>query len=54
MLSILIALIIVGALLYLLQYVPIDATIKTIIRVIAIVVLLVWLLKEFWPTTGLG
>lgn len=54
MLSILIALIIVGALLYLLQYVPIDATIKTIIRVIAIVVLLIWLLKEFWPATGLG
>lgn len=54
MLDLIIALIIVGALLYLLQFVPIDATIKRIIQVIAIVALVVWLLREFWPATGLG
>lgn len=54
MLHLLIALIIIGALLYLLQLLPIDATFKIAIRVIAIVVVAIWLLKEFWPATGLG
>lgn len=53
-LSLIIALIIVGALLYLLQLLPIDATVKRIIQVIAIVILVVWLLRELWPATGLG
>lgn len=54
MLELIIALIIIGALLYLLQLLPIDATVKTIIQVIAIVVLVIWLLREFWPLTGLN
>lgn len=54
MLNILVALIIIGALLYLLRLLPIDATVKRIIQVIAIVILVVWLLRELWPATGLG
>jgi len=54
MLNIIVALLIIGALLYLLQYLPIDGTIKRIIQVIAIVVLAIWLLKELWPMTGLN
>ena len=47
--SILIALILIGALLYVLNMLPIDATVKTIIRVVAIVALVIWLLKAFAP-----
>lgn len=46
MISLLIALIIIGALLYLLQLVPIDATIRTIIYVVVIVGVCIWLLKH--------
>ena len=54
LLSIIIALIIVGAVLYLLPRLPLDATIKSIIQVIVIVVLVIWLLRVFWPMSGLG
>ena len=54
MLSLIIALIIVGALLYLLNLIPIDPTIKSVIYVIVIVVLAIYLLREFWPLTGLN
>ncbi len=45
MISILIALIIVGAILYILQMVPIDPTIKRIGYVIIVVLLCIWLLQ---------
>jgi len=54
MLSILIAAIIIGALLYLLQLIPIDATVKKVIQVVAIVLLAIWLLKALWPMIGAG
>lgn len=54
MLQFLIALIIVGAALYLLQLAPIDGTIKKIIQVIVIVVLLIWALRFLVPMAGLG
>jgi hypothetical protein len=54
MIDLIIALLVVGALLYILQYLPIDSTIKRIIQVVAIVVLAIWLLRQFWPMTGLG
>jgi hypothetical protein len=54
MLELLIALIVIGALLYVLQLLPIAATVKKLIQVIAIVILVIWLLREFWPHTGLG
>jgi hypothetical protein len=53
-LELLIALIIIGALLYALQLLHIDATIKRLIQIIAIVIIVIWLLREFWPHTGLG
>jgi hypothetical protein len=42
--SLVIALIIVGVCLYLIELLPMDATIKTIIRVIIILVVILWLL----------
>jgi len=54
MLSILIAAIIIGALLYLLQLVPIDATVKKVIQAVVIVLLAIWLLKALWPMIGVG
>ena len=44
LIPVLVALIIVGALLYLMEILPIDATIKTVIRVIVIVAVCIWLL----------
>ena len=54
LLQLIVALIVVGALLYLLQLVPIDATVKKVIQVIVIVFLVIWALKVFWPMAGLG
>ena len=53
MIELLIALIIVGAVLYLLQLVPIDGTIKTIIQVIVIVAVLIYVLRHL-GALGLG
>lgn len=53
MIELLIALIIVGAILYLIQLVPIDATIKRIIQVIVIVAIIIWLLRNM-GTLGFG
>ena len=49
LLSILITLIVFGAVLYLVTLLPIDAMIKRVIQVVAIVVLIIWLLQAFWP-----
>jgi len=51
LIPLLIVLVIVGAVLYLLQLVPIDATVKTIIYVIVIVAVLIWLLRSL-PSLG--
>lgn len=53
LLQLLILLIVVGALLYILNMLPIDATVKRIIQVIAIVILAVYLLKLLLPGAGL-
>jgi len=42
LLPLLIALVIFGAILYLLQLVPMDATVKQIVRVIAIVLIVIY------------
>ena len=42
-----IALVILGAILYILSLLPIDGTVKRIINVIVVVVLVVWLLMWF-------
>lgn len=52
--SLLILLIIVGAVLYLVSLLPIDATIKTIIYVVAIVVVAIYLLRALAPAAGLS
>lgn len=47
-LTVLLVLVVVGVVLYLLErFVPMDATIKWIIRAVIIIVLIVWLLKIF-------
>jgi predicted membrane protein len=50
----LIALVIIGAGLYLLNLAPIDGTIKRIIQVVVIVVLIVMAIKLLLPMAGLG
>ncbi len=50
--SLLIALIVFGAIIYIVGLLPIDATVVRIIHVIAIVALAVWLLKTFVPALG--
>lgn len=46
MISLLITLIVIGAVLYLITLLPIDGTIKQIIYVVAIVFVLIWLLRN--------
>ena len=45
--TLIVVLIVVGALLYILQLAPFDATIKRIIQVIVIVAVLIYLLRNF-------
>lgn len=49
MLNIIILLILVGAALYIVQIIPIDATLKTIIRVIIIVATAIYALRLLAP-----
>ena len=53
MIELLVALVILGAALYLLQLVPLDGTIKTIIRVVVIVGVVVYVLRHL-SVLGLG
>lgn len=53
MLSILIALVIVGAVLYIISLIPIDSRIKQIIYVLVVVVLAIWALKILVPMSGI-
>lgn len=46
MISLLIMLIVIGLVLYLIQMLPLDAVIKQVIYVIAIVMVIVWLLSN--------
>lgn len=52
--SFLILCVIVGAGLYLLQLIPMDAAIRSIVRVVAIVLLAVMAIKMLMPVAGLG
>ena len=47
LISIIVTLVVVGLLLYLIDLIPMDGTIKQIIRVIVIIVVVVWLLQSF-------
>ncbi len=54
LISILVFLIIVGAVLYCVSLLPIDATMKRIIHVIAVVVVLLYLLQSLGLISGTG
>jgi hypothetical protein len=47
-----IALLLFGGALAIVQYAPIDATVKKIIQVVAIVALVIWVLRQF-PTIAI-
>jgi hypothetical protein len=51
--QLLIVLIVFGAVIYIAGLLPIDGTVKTIIKVIAIVALVIWLLRTFAPALTL-
>lgn len=54
MIQILIALILLGLLLYIVNLLPIDATIKKVINAVAIVLVVIWILGMFFPAIGWG
>ena len=47
MLELLVALILIGAVLYIVSILPIDGTIKTIVKVICVVFIAIWLIYFF-------
>ena len=47
LISIIVYLVVVGLVLYLIELIPMDRTIKQIIRVIVIIAVVVWLLQAF-------
>ncbi len=47
--SLLIALIIFGVILALANTIPMDATVKKVINIVAIAALCIWLIREFLP-----
>jgi hypothetical protein len=54
LISIIVALVIVGLLLYLVGLIPMDGTIKQIIRVLVIIAVIVWLLQAFGFMGSMG
>lgn len=54
MVQLLIIAIIVGAVVYVVRLLPIDATFKTIVTVIAVVVFAIYAIKLLVPMAGLG
>lgn len=54
MIELLIALIVIGAVLYVVSILPIDGTIKTIIQVIAVVLIAIWALRHLLPLAGIS
>ncbi len=47
LISIIVALVVVGLVLYLIGMIPMDGTIKQIIRVVVLIAVVVWLLQTF-------
>jgi hypothetical protein len=54
LISIIVSLIVIGLLLYLIDLIPMDGTIKQIIRIIVIIAVIVWLLQSFGLLGSLG
>lgn len=49
LIPLLVALLIIGAVLYIVSIMPIDATVKRIIQVVAIVAVCIWVLEQLTP-----
>ena len=47
LISIIVTLVVIGLVLYLIDLIPMDATIKRIIRLIIIIAVVIWLLESF-------
>ena len=54
LISIIVALVVVGLVLYLIGLIPMDGTIKQIIKVIVIIAVIVWLLQTFGFLGSIG
>jgi hypothetical protein len=54
LISVIVTLIVVGLLLYLIGLIPMDGTIKQIIRVVVIIAVIIWLLQTFGLLGSLG
>jgi hypothetical protein len=54
LISIIVTLIVVGLLLYLIGLIPMDGTIKQIIRVVVIIAVILWLLQSFGVLGPIG
>jgi len=53
--TVLVVIIIVGVLLWLVNTkIPMDATVKTILNIVVVLLLVIWLLKVFGLLSGLG
>ena len=54
LISIIVSLIVIGLLLYLIDRIPMDGTIKQIIQIVVIIAVIVWLLQSFGLLGSLG
>jgi hypothetical protein len=54
LIGLLITLVIVGLLLFLIDQLPLDATIKRIVHLVVFVVVVIWLISLLLPFAGLG
>ena len=54
LISIIVTLIVIGLLLYLIGLIPMDGTIKQIIRVVIIIAVVIWLLQSFGLLGSIG
>lgn len=54
LISIIVTLIVIGLLLYLIGLIPMDGTIKQIIRVVIIIAVILWLLQSFGLLGSMG
>jgi hypothetical protein len=54
LISVIVTLIVVGLLLYLIGLIPMDGTIKQIIRVVVIIAVIIWVLQTFGLLGSLG
>jgi hypothetical protein len=54
LISVIVALVVVGLVLYLIDIIPMDGTIKQIIRLIIIIAVIIWLLQVFGVIGSVG